>query len=358
MLTISREAQVKVGKHAWNVYPLEAFGFLLGRNSEQTVYAALPCSKTRRWHEFDDRWNGIDVNATKAAAVARLFDMEVVGLYASTEESFSRAEYPMPAFGINTSMDLVMLYRTMCCPGHSWATYKAGTRWLTRDETYVVPRGKRADNAINQKKILKAWYRFAGPVDYSNRQAPDRSGDGAYIASDRVLHPKFGKGTVIGRTIVPGTGRVDRVQVLFDSGDSKFLALEYARLTLLDPKDFPDHFLGLQKEPEPVCTPEEATLEMLEQAISNWEKSVEYFSVGFDCSEEYTHDLMSRETLHGVLNGLAAIGITPPDSVKSRIDAADRRFIELTCEIENHVWGTPHIYGRNTFWYYYRWPKK
>lgn len=357
MLTISREAQVKVGRHAWNVYPLEAFGFLLGRSSEMAVYVALPCSKTKRRDMFDDRWNGIEMNASKAASVARLFNMEVVGVYASTD-AFSCEEYPIPAFNFNVSTDFLMLYRTMCCPGHSWGTYKSGSRWLIRDEDYVVPRGKRVNNAINQKKVLKVWYRFVGPVDYSNRQAPDRSGDGAYIASDRVLHPKFGKGTVIGRMTDLGTGRVNRVQVMFDSGENKFLALEYAQLTLLNPKDFPDYFLGPQQEPEPVCAPEEATLEMLEQAISSWEKSVGYFSVGFDCPEEYTHDLMSREILHGILNGLVATGITLPELLKSRIDALDQRFIELTFEIEDHVWGTPHVYGRNAFWYYYRWPNK
>lgn len=48
MLTISREVPVKVGKHAWNVFPLEVFGFLLGSKAEGALYAALPCSKTQR----------------------------------------------------------------------------------------------------------------------------------------------------------------------------------------------------------------------------------------------------------------------------------------------------------------------
>jgi len=38
---------VKLGKHAWHVYPLEAFGYLLGRaeQSQTKIFAALPCSK-------------------------------------------------------------------------------------------------------------------------------------------------------------------------------------------------------------------------------------------------------------------------------------------------------------------------
>ena len=98
MLTISREVPVKVGKHAWNVFPLEAFGFLLGSKAEGAVYAALPCSKTRHRNEFEDRWMGIEANIEKARSVAKLFDMEIVGFYASTDIDNSREDYPMPPF--------------------------------------------------------------------------------------------------------------------------------------------------------------------------------------------------------------------------------------------------------------------
>lgn len=171
MLTISREVPVKVGKHAWNVFPLEAFGFLLGSKADSVVYAALPCSKTQRWHEFEDRWTGIAENIAKAQVVADLFDMEVVGFYASTDgfDSDSRDLFPIPLFIENTSMKLLMLYGTICCPHCSWAAYRYDNRWLKRDENYVVSRGKRISDSISQKKILKEWHRVYGAVDHSNR---------------------------------------------------------------------------------------------------------------------------------------------------------------------------------------------
>lgn len=107
-----------------------------------------------------------------------------------------------------------------------------------------------------------------------------------------------------------------------------------------------------------MCSPEEVTLSDLEQVVSSWERSVGYFEAGFDCSEEYTHDLMVREELHGILNGFAARNIAVPEEVRSRIAAADKRYIELTFEIEQHVWGTHHIYDKAIFWYYYRWLSK
>lgn len=173
MLTISREAPVKVGKHAWNAFPLEAFGFLLGRSAESTVYAVLPCSKTRRWHEFDDRWNGIEANLEKARSVARLFDMEVVGFYASTDDfdSDNLNNFPIPPLIANTSMGLVMVYRMICCPQCSWAAYRYGSRWLKRDEDYLVPHGKRISDSVSQKRILAEWRKVFGEPDYSNVSA-------------------------------------------------------------------------------------------------------------------------------------------------------------------------------------------
>lgn len=175
MLTISREAKIKAGRHAWNVYPLEAFGFLLGRKSEGTVYAALPCSKTRRWHEFDDRWMGIEENIEKARSTAKLFDMDVVGFYASTDDfdPDNLDNFLMPPLMASSSMELFMLYRMICCPRCSWATFKYDNRWLKRDEDYVVPRGKRISDSISQKRILKEWHRIYGAVDYSNQMVHD-----------------------------------------------------------------------------------------------------------------------------------------------------------------------------------------
>lgn len=175
MLTISREVPVKVGKHAWNVFPLEAFGFLLGSIADSVVYAALPCSKTQRQNEFEDRWTGIDDNIDKARSVAKSFDLDVVGFYASTDDfdPDSLDNFPMPSFIASASMELVMLYRMICCPSCSCASFKYGNRWLKRDEDYVVPHGKRISDTISQKRILKEWHRVYGAVDYSNQPEHD-----------------------------------------------------------------------------------------------------------------------------------------------------------------------------------------
>ncbi len=173
MLTISREVPVKVGKHAWNVFPLEAFGFLLGSKTDGAVYAALPCSKTQRQNEFEDRWIGIEDNLEKARTVSKLFNMDVVGFYASTDgfDPDCLNHFPIPSFIENTCMKLLMVYEVVHCPSCSSISYKYGNRWLKRGEDYIVPHGKRVSDSICQKRILTEWRKVYGLVDYSNQQA-------------------------------------------------------------------------------------------------------------------------------------------------------------------------------------------
>ncbi|MDD2700059.1 MAG: hypothetical protein PHH36_02360 [Sideroxydans sp.] len=102
--------------------------------------------------------------------------------------------------------------------------------------------------------------------------------------------------------------------------------------------------------------PQEVTLPLLDEAISRWEQSVHSIAAGFDCSEEYTLDLSERECLQETLNSFEAQGLAVPDVIRARIEAADRRFVELTYEVEHDVWGSSRRYDKEAFWYYYRWP--
>jgi hypothetical protein len=156
MITLSREAKLKVAKHAWNVFPLEAFGFLLGRMADNTVYAALPSCNTRHPGIFEDRWVGMDTYFEQASYVAKAFDLEIVGLYASTEEMPGN-DYPIPSQIAQTSLQLLILYRMLHCPSCSGIDYNLAGLWLSQEEEPTVQGGKRYLNSINQKKVLKKW---------------------------------------------------------------------------------------------------------------------------------------------------------------------------------------------------------
>jgi len=152
MLKLSREAKVKIGKHAWNVFPLEAFGFLLGSPSKAEILASLPCSKTSTWNRFDDRWNGIAVSMEIANRTAEEFGLDVVGIYGSTEV-FRIHELPEPDLTQPTKMGLVLIYHNISCPSCSGISiYQHGHR-LNLGDDYSQSKGKRLRPEINQKRV-------------------------------------------------------------------------------------------------------------------------------------------------------------------------------------------------------------
>ena len=167
MLIISREALIKIGRHAWNVCPLEAFGYLLGKETGE-VYAALPFSKTQVWYHYEDRWLGMDDTIDTARVLGQMFDLTVVGVYASTTDDYNGNHYPIPAVIKKTRMELFLLYQVMCCTSCSGRIIKLKNDWLQEGKDWVIPRGIRSSNAINQKRILKEWHKVYGEVDYSN----------------------------------------------------------------------------------------------------------------------------------------------------------------------------------------------
>lgn len=175
MLTISREARNKIRCHAWNVYPLEAFGYLLGNRERETIYAALPCSKTHVWDRFDDRWNGIVENLALARRIGDQFSLEWVGLYASADDdTLARDDdYPIPDCVQKSSMQVFALYSMICCPKCSSLLLKRNTSWLSTlsEAGYRLSTGRRCTISVNQKRILTAWRLQFGDVDYSNQSA-------------------------------------------------------------------------------------------------------------------------------------------------------------------------------------------
>lgn len=168
-----------------------------------------------------------------------------------------------------------------------------------------------------------------------------------------IMHTHYGYG-VVSEVLSDGTACVD-----FKLCGKRHLETRSFNSWLATEENKNWQSRELRPEPEPMCEPEEVTLASLEDAVSHWEKSVGYIESGLDDDQdEYTHDLFSRDILHGVLNGFANQSLVVLGVLEARIKAADKHFIELTFEIDNHVWGSSAIYDKTVFWYYYRWPLK
>jgi hypothetical protein len=172
MITISREVIVKIGKHAWHVYPLEAFGYLLGNSERNEVLVALPYSKTSRWYVYDDRWIGIEEQLPKAEHAASDFGLDVVGFYCSTADhggsGVTAMDYPIPPFLDRSSMGLMCIYDCLCCTSCSSTYFRSTKGVLSPGEDYRLSKQKRAIKDVNQRRVHSAWLRSVGQIDYSN----------------------------------------------------------------------------------------------------------------------------------------------------------------------------------------------
>jgi hypothetical protein len=161
MLTISREAIVKVQNHAWNGFCLgyEAFGLFLGKKNEQIIYAALPCFQIQIDYENPAQIPEIDLSdfIKNAQFVGQKFELEVIGCYTTQWKMIKNSEVIKQA-----NINLVMKYHpSLCCKSCSGYSFEQGGKELEYYKgDYSVPSGKRVCNEINQKKILKEWNSF------------------------------------------------------------------------------------------------------------------------------------------------------------------------------------------------------
>lgn len=170
---ISRRATSRVTKHGLNVYPLEAFGLLVGRVSPIAAYAALPVGKTSRWYDCSDRFAGLVAAIDDAAQVAGKFGLDVVGAYHS--HSGGHPQFPGsnadPMDAVPPHFSIGILLVTDTAGGESLF----GSACFRRDKedrwqllSYRIVPGVQLDPPINARRIHHAWTVIRGPVDFSN----------------------------------------------------------------------------------------------------------------------------------------------------------------------------------------------
>lgn len=102
-----------------------------------------------------------------------------------------------------------------------------------------------------------------------------------------------------------------------------------------------------------------------------WEESMRWVARGWDCLEEYTHDLWSRLELEEGIDDCRARGIALPESYRRRLALIDRGFRRVTydsmlcCLMDGEYCRDPGPgfylrqelkWPKRKFWFLYRWP--
>lgn len=173
-LRILPKARARTGAFGANVYPLEAYGLLLGlpENPEATalVVAPLLVGKTSRWYEVDGRFDRIDEAAIAAKATFAPFGLQPIGLFCTDPDAGD-----LPPTSIEDTAprraDLPWLLLRWMGGGETiWmpaAKRLSGDKWLEAE--LVADRSPRPDPMRNPRRLHSMWLRAWDVPDYGNK---------------------------------------------------------------------------------------------------------------------------------------------------------------------------------------------
>lgn len=105
--------------------------------------------------------------------------------------------------------------------------------------------------------------------------------------------------------------------------------------------------------------------------LLHWEESMRWIARGWDCSDEYEHDVFSRLLLAEALDKCRQHHVYLPESFLKRMAQIDRAFRRVTYDSNICCWMTGYgyrekdssyfreqeaKYPKRHFWFLYRWP--
>lgn len=114
---------------------------------------------------------------------------------------------------------------------------------------------------------------------------------------------------------------------------------------------------------------EEERFPRLRDALLNWEESARWIAGGWDCIDEYTHDVWARLSLESEIRQHSKRYGRPPAAFLRRLASIDRLFRRVTHDsrlcclqtgplyayCEGRVELLYRHYSKRRFWFFYRW---
>jgi hypothetical protein len=109
---------------------------------------------------------------------------------------------------------------------------------------------------------------------------------------------------------------------------------------------------------------------VLRDLVLAWEEAMRWIAGGWDCLEEYEHDVFARVELQDALDVYASRRLFVPNSLRRRLRSIDRAFRHCTFTARRPVWDrrrwpnadVQRLLGRKCsglpmdWWFVYRWP--
>lgn len=158
IITISYKASSKVRKHGLHVYPLEAYGFLIGSLSFKVVYAVLPVGKTTFWYDPSDRYVGLAQALEPARDFAGSHQLSVLGVYHTSAGDSGSEAHPIAHVPPRHRDGLVLIT----------PTYGGESIWAHRLYEYArqgdwqqceFQKGRRSlEPRLNARRLMQGWH--------------------------------------------------------------------------------------------------------------------------------------------------------------------------------------------------------
>jgi hypothetical protein len=165
MLKISRKAISKTAKHGLNVYPLEAFGLLIGSTERNCIYAALPAGKTEHWNAINERYVGIEKELETGKKFAQSLSLDILGVYHTSSGNYDVTPIDNPPDFLKGIYILIKY----CDGGESILgenIYSWNGKWESLD--YRIFSKRNGSKELNPRRIISSWLAVWGEIDYGN----------------------------------------------------------------------------------------------------------------------------------------------------------------------------------------------
>lgn len=116
----------------------------------------------------------------------------------------------------------------------------------------------------------------------------------------------------------------------------------------------------------------EGEIPAMRGSLLDWEEAVRWIARGWDCIEEYTHDVFARLCLQEALDDCKSRGIVLPESYLARLTHVDGAFKHVTydsalcCLMQDEWYRDQSIYffrrqqaefPKPKYWFLYRWQR-
>lgn len=171
MIQISRKVLPRIAKHGLNVYPLEAFGLLLGSISENCIDVALPSGRTEHWYNPNERYGNLKRAIKFGKNFAQNNKLDLLGIYhtgSGGHPDFKSSEASPITTAPEYLRNMLVLIRPLDGGEAIWGSTLYFWKDCWKPTEFKQIKHRNHSQELNPKRLYSAWISEFGSIDYGN----------------------------------------------------------------------------------------------------------------------------------------------------------------------------------------------